>query len=100
MPYAWCNLWYIIYSIYPKTFYHITYERCILHIVQCTYVIVYSIQCTLQYTMYICTIYSRVLQMPHDFLNFRIKACHFTQLRQMMPIAKLQILVTIGLHLD
>ena len=50
--------------------------------------------------MYICTIYSKVLQMPHDFLNFRIKACHFTQLWQMMPIAKLQILVTIGLHLD
>ena len=43
---------------------------------------------------------SRVLQTPHDFLNFRIKACHFTQLWQMMSIAKLQILITIGLHLD
>ena len=41
-----------------------------------------------------------MLQTPHDFLNFRIKASHFTQLWEMMSIAKLQILVTIGLHLD
>ena len=32
MQYAWYNLWYIIYSIYPTTFYNITYARCILYI--------------------------------------------------------------------
>ena len=53
---------------------------------------------TLDYTNY--TIYIRVLQTPHDFLNFRITACYLTQLWQMMSIAKLQIMVMIGLHLD
>ena len=44
MQYAWYNLWYIIYSIYPITFYHITYARCVLYI--------------------------RVLQTPRHSLNF------------------------------
>ena len=59
---------------------HMYVVYCILYNVDMSlytvYNVLYSIQCTLQYTMYICTIYSRVLQTPHDFLNFRIKACH------------------------